>query len=52
MEYARAETASSSSTGSDAPDAMKIVHKEQDMLMCFCVNEVKIHFRALPFWYI
>jgi len=35
-----------SSAGSDAPDAMKIVHKEQDQLMCFCVNQVQARFTA------
>ena len=35
-----------SSAGSDAPDAMKIVHKEQDQLMCFCVNQVNIAFKV------
>ena len=25
---------------------MKIIHKEQEMLSCFCVNEVKITFEC------
>ena len=42
LECAKPDTVSISSTGSDAADAMKIIHKEQDMLTCFCVNEVNI----------
>ena len=42
LEYTKPDTASISSTGSDAPDAMKIIHKEQEMLTCFCINEVKL----------
>jgi len=40
LEYTKPDSLSISSAGSDAPEAMKIVHKEQDVLSCFCVNEV------------
>jgi len=46
LEYSKQDTVSTSSAGSDAPDAMKIVHKEQDQLMCFCLNQVKVLFKA------
>jgi len=49
LEYSKQDTVSTLSTGSEAPDAMKIVHKEQDQLICFCVNQVKLQLKVYLF---